>query len=68
MPTALRIDVDVDVVLLDDLRVLDAGDAAAVGPQLAPALGVEGAVVAVCARTKASALTVQHSWACFPVH
>lgn len=43
-----RIDVDVDVVLLDDLRVLDARKAAVEGSQLHAALGVEGAIVAGC--------------------
>ena len=43
-----RIDVDVDVVLLDDLRVLDAGKAAVEGSQLHAALGVEGAIIAGC--------------------
>lgn len=43
-----RIDVDVDVVLLDDLCVLDARKAALEGPQPHTALGVEVAIVAGC--------------------
>ena len=43
-----RIDVDVDVVLLDDLGVLDARKAAVEGSQTHTALGVEVAIVAGC--------------------
>ena len=45
------LDVDVDVVLLDDLRVLDACISPVIVPELDAALVVEGAIIVGCTAT-----------------